>query len=192
MADNVVIRKYSKLTLLNYVIGDDCFIQNVDVILVEGKTTFGNGVEVNVLNETGGREVHITDKLSAHFAYIYSLYRHRPQLIERMKSIIDFYSEKHASDMGEIGYGSMIVNVGYIKNVRMGAYTKITGAMKLKNGVSTATKLRRFISAATLLRKISSFLQNQNRRRHQYFEMFCGSSLSSRSWIFGIRFIVFQ
>lgn len=133
IGDNVVIENIQNY-IANYVIGDDCFIQNVDVILVEGKTTFGNGVEVNVLNETGGREVHITDKLSAHFAYIYSLYRHRPQLIERMKSIIDFYSEKHASDMGEIGYGSMIVNVGYIKNVRMGAYTKITGAMKLKNG----------------------------------------------------------
>jgi len=72
--------------LPNYRIGDNCFIQNVDVLLVEGKTTFGNGVKVNVLNEMGGREVHITDKLSAHFAYIYSLYRHRPKLIEQMKS----------------------------------------------------------------------------------------------------------
>ena len=95
---------------------------------------FGNGVEVNVLNETGGREVLINDKLSAHFAYIYSLYRHRPKLIERMKDITLFYCNKHASDRGEIGENCKILNVGYIKNVRIGPYCNITGAMKLKNG----------------------------------------------------------
>lgn len=133
IGDNVVIENVQNY-IANYTIGDDCFIQNVDVILVDGMTTFGNGVQVNVLNETGGREVHINDKLSAHFAYIYSLYRHRPALIERMKAIIDFYCDKHASDRGLIGTNCKIVNVGYIKNVRIGDHCKITGAMKLKNG----------------------------------------------------------
>lgn len=133
IGDNVVIENVQNY-IANYTIGDNCFIQNVDVILVDGMTTFGNGVQVNVLNETGGREVHINDKLSAHFAYIYSLYRHRPALIERMKAIIDFYCDKHASDRGTIGRNCKIVNVGYIKNVRIGEYCKITGAMKLKNG----------------------------------------------------------
>jgi len=133
VGNNVVIENVQNY-IANYAIGDDCFIQNVDLILVDGHTTFGNGVEVNVLNETGGREVHINDKLSAHFAYIYSLYRHRPVLIERMKAIIDYYCNKHASDRGTIGNGCMIVNVGYIKNVRIGSHTMITGAMKLKNG----------------------------------------------------------
>jgi len=133
IGDNVVIENVQNY-IANYTIGDDCFIQNVDVILVDGMTTFGNGVQVNVLNETGGREVHINDKLSAHFAYIYSLYRHRPELIKRMKAIIDFYCTKHASDRGTIGPHCKIVNVGYIKNVRIGDHCKITGAMKLKNG----------------------------------------------------------
>jgi len=133
IGDNVVIENVQNY-IANYTIGDDCFIQNVDVILVDGMTTFGNGVQVNVLNETGGREVHINDRLSAHFAYIYSLYRHRPELIKRMKAIIDIYCNKHASDRGTIGPHCKIVNVGYIKNVRIGSHCKITGAMKLKNG----------------------------------------------------------
>jgi len=37
-------------------------------------------------------------------------------------------------DRGTIGDYCMIVNVGYIKNVRIGPHCKITGAMKLKNG----------------------------------------------------------
>lgn len=133
VGDNVVVENVQNY-IANYTIGDNCFIQNVDVILVDGMTSFGNGVQVNVLNETGGREVHINDKLSAHFAYIYSLYRHRPQLIEQMRKIIDYYSDKHSSDRGTIGNDCMIVNVGYIKNVRIGPCCMITGAMKLKNG----------------------------------------------------------
>lgn len=133
IGDNVMIENVQNY-IANYTIGDNCFIQNIDVILVDETTTFGNGVQVNVLNETGGREVLITDKLSAHFAYIYSLYRHRPKLIERMKTIIDSYCEKHASDRGTIGNDCKIVNVGYIKNVKIGPHSKITGAMKLKNG----------------------------------------------------------
>ena len=133
IGDNVMIENVQNY-IANYTICDNCFIQNIDVILVDGMTTFGNGVQVNVLNESGGREVHINDKLSAHFAYIYSLYRHRPKLVERMKAIIDYYCDKHASDRGYIGHDCKIVNVGYIKNVRIGAFCKITGAMKLKNG----------------------------------------------------------
>ena len=80
--------------------GNDTFIENVDIILVDGLITFGNGVGLTVLNETGGREVLINDKLSAHQAYILALYRHRPELINRMKAIADYYSNKHASAVG--------------------------------------------------------------------------------------------
>ncbi len=66
-------------------------------MLVEGKATFGNNVEVSVLNETGGREVPIYDGLSASLAYIIALYRHRPALIERLRDMITAYTEGIAS-----------------------------------------------------------------------------------------------
>lgn len=139
IGDNVLIENIQNY-IANYIIEDNCFIQNVDVILTDSKTTFGNGVQVNVLNETGGREVHINDKLTAHFAYIYSLYRHRPVLIEKLKNIIDYYSNKHESDIGIIENDCTILNVGYIKNVKIGPHCKITGAMKLKNGSINSNK----------------------------------------------------
>lgn len=120
--------------IANYIIGDHVFIENVDIILVDGKSRFGNGVEVAVLNETGGREVMIHDRLSAHQAYIMALYRHRPVLIERMKDIIEKYVEENASEMGTIGNHVTIVDSGYIKNVKIGDYCKIEGAGRLKNG----------------------------------------------------------
>ena len=120
--------------IANYEIGNDTFIENVDRILVEGTSTFGNGVEVAVLNETGGREVAINDKLSAHIAYIMALYRHRPVLTARLKEITDFYARKHASDRGRIGDHVTILNTGSIKNVRIGDWCRISGAGRLYNG----------------------------------------------------------
>ena len=120
--------------IANYQIGDYTFIENVDIILVDGRSKFGNGVEVAVLNETGGREVIIYDRLSAHQAYIMALYRHRPILIERLHEMVSQYAEENASEMGAIGNHVTIVDSGYIKNVRVGDYCKIEGASRLKNG----------------------------------------------------------
>ncbi len=120
--------------IANYDIDDSTFIENVDIILTDKKSRFGNAVEVSVLNETGGREVMIHDHLSAHQAYIMALYRHRPLLIERMKALIEAYAETNAADRGTIGKHVTIVNAGYIKNVRIGDYCEIEGAGRLKNG----------------------------------------------------------
>lgn len=133
VGDNCCIENV-KNYIANYEIGAYTFIENVDIILVDKKSRFGNGVEVSVLNETGGREVMIHDRLSAHQAYIMALYRHRPQLIERMKALIEAYADEHASDIGTIGSHVTIVNSGYIKNVRIGDYCEIEGAGRLKNG----------------------------------------------------------
>lgn len=140
IGDNVVIENVQNY-IANYTIGDSCFIQNVDVIYVEGNASFGQGTEVKVLNETGGREVYMTDKLSSHFAYIFSLYRHRPNLIERMKAITDEYCSQKVSDIGRIESNCEIVNVGCIKNVNIGSHCVIQGAMMLKHGtiISNAT-----------------------------------------------------
>lgn len=133
VGDNCCIENV-KNYIANYQIGEHTFIENVDIILVDKRSRFGNGVEVSVLNETGGREVVIHDRLSAHQAYIMALYRHRPALIERMKQIIGEYADEHASETGVIGKHVTIVDAGYIKNVRIGDFCEIEGAGRLKNG----------------------------------------------------------
>ena len=140
IGDNCCIENI-KNYIANYTIGNNVFIENVDIILVDGKSRFGNGVEVAVLNETGGREVYIHDRLSAHQAYFMALYRHRPQLISKMKSIIFNYADENASYIGTIGDNVTIVNAGYIKNVRIGDYCCIEGAGRLKNGSINSCKV---------------------------------------------------
>jgi hypothetical protein len=120
--------------IANYKIGKECIIENVDRIVTDKLSSFGNGTEVSVLNETGGREVLINDKLSAQFAYIMALYRHRSIMIEKMKELVRFYSRKHSSDIGQIGDNVMITNTGLISCVKIGECAKIEGALLLENG----------------------------------------------------------
>ncbi len=120
--------------IANYDIAHDCFIENVDIILCDGPSSFGNGVEVAVLNETGGREVTIHDRLTAHEAYLETFYRHRPKLIEKLKSYAAQRTAECTSSRGTIAEHVTIVDTGYIKNMYVGAYAKVEGAGRLKNG----------------------------------------------------------
>lgn len=133
IGDNALIENVQNY-IANYHIGNNVRIQNIHHLYVEGKTSFGNGVEVSVLNETGGREVMIYDKLSAHFAYILSFYRHRPALIKKLQGMVKSYADEHTSDTGYIGDDVTIVNAGAIINVRIGDCATIEGARHLENG----------------------------------------------------------
>ncbi len=120
--------------IANYRIGRETCIENVNAILVDGKTTFGNGVRVPVMNEGGGREIPIFNELSASLAYILTLYRHRPKMIHEVERLIDEYAERQASEVGYIGDYVRILNCGSIKNVKVGDFAELVGVSRLKNG----------------------------------------------------------
>lgn len=120
--------------IANYTIGSGTFIENVDIILTDGQSSFGNGVQVSVLNETGGCEVMIYDRLSAQLAYLMAFYRHRNALLSRLHDMIGKYVRSVESSVGTIGRNVVIADAGYIKNVRIGDSCKIEGASRLKNG----------------------------------------------------------
>lgn len=120
--------------IANYRIEDDVVIKNCGKINTEGFTSFGNGTQVVVLNETGGRAIKIWDQLSAHQAYIMSLYRHRIKAIRSMEQMIKEYSDSVLSDKGTIGTGSRILSCRHIRNVRIGPYSHIEGAISVNEG----------------------------------------------------------
>ncbi len=156
VGDNCCIENIQNY-IANYEIGHDTFIENVDIILVDGLSRFGNSVEVSVLNETGGREVLISDKLSAHQAYIMALYRHRPELIARMKEITDFYSNKHASATGSIGSHVMILNTGLSRMSALATIATFVVRVVCTTEVSTVTRTRLYISGTALFAIILSY-----------------------------------
>ncbi len=133
IGNNVFIDKVHNY-IANYEICDEAFIENTNIIFVDGKTSFGNGLKVPVMNETGGREIPIFNELSAPLAYILTFYRHRPEMIANIQKMIEDYAESVSSTMGRIGEKVQIVNCGRIKNVWIGDFSSIKGASNLKNG----------------------------------------------------------
>ncbi len=120
--------------IANYKIEENVVIHNITTLAVDGKTSFGNGILVEAINEGGGREIPIYDYLSAHVAYMMSLYRHRPKLVSTLKDMVAGYSRSITSDTGVIGAHSKVLNCNTILNVKTGPYTTVDGAKKLKNG----------------------------------------------------------
>jgi hypothetical protein len=120
--------------IANYKIGDNVVIHNITTLAVDGESTFGNGIKVEAINEGGGRDIPVYDFLSAHVAYIMSLYRHRPRLVTALKNMVHDYAGSVKSSQGVIGSGSKILNTTTLLNIKTGPATFIDGAKKLKNG----------------------------------------------------------
>jgi len=103
-------------------------------LAVEGQSSFGNGTEVAVVNEAGGREISIYDELSAHTAYVMAFYRHRPKVIENLQKMIAHYTASVTSSEGLVAKGAKLINCRIIKNVKIGPSSVIEGVDRLENG----------------------------------------------------------
>jgi len=120
--------------IANYDIQEHVILENIELCLIEGETSFGNGIKVSTLDETGGRGVMIYDKLSAHLAYFLAWYKHRHCLIAELESKITKYAESVKSNRGTIGSYSVIRNCRSIKNVKFGPNSQVLGCTRLENG----------------------------------------------------------
>ena len=133
VGDDCLIENVSNY-IANYSIGHDTVLENVDLVLTDGPCRFGNGVVVSVMNETGGREVKIYDRLSAQIAYVMAMYRHRPELVKALDAMVDDYALKQESSVGSIGSHVTIRNTRFLSGVRVGDYAVLSGVNRLRNG----------------------------------------------------------
>ena len=133
IGNNVYINNINNY-MANYIIEDDVVIDNVDLLAVEGESSFGNGTEVAVVNEAGGREIPIYDHLSAHIAYIMAFYRHRQKVIEKLQKMIADYTASVTSSMGLVAKDAKLINCRIIKNTKIGPSSLIEGVNRLENG----------------------------------------------------------
>jgi carbonic anhydrase/acetyltransferase-like protein (isoleucine patch superfamily) len=132
IGNNVFISQVQNL--VNYNIEDNVIIENTGSLVVNSESTFGNATNIDVLNESGGRELPLFDMLSAQIAYMVVLYRHDKELIAALKSMINEYSQSKKSSTGRIENGVRIQHSTAIRNVNFGAFASITGATLLEDG----------------------------------------------------------
>ncbi len=133
VGDEVMIRKVDQY-IANYIISDYAVIYEVTSLIVEGESSFGNGVKVSVINEGGGREVTMFDSMSAHIAYLQALYRYKPDLMDSLNTLIDAHVKERVSDRAVIGEHAHLFGCGPMRNVAVGPYARIEGVAKLNDG----------------------------------------------------------
>lgn len=132
IGDHVYISEVKNLS--NYIIEGNVAVSNVGSLVVNEESTFGNGTEIEVLNEGGGRELPIFDRLSSQIGYLTVLYRHDKDFTEKMLGIIRDYCKSKLSNRGLIQTGARIQDSLIIRNVLVGSYTTISGASLLEEG----------------------------------------------------------
>jgi len=140
--------------LSNYIVEENVAIYNVGSIAVNGESTFGNGTEIEVLNEGGGRELPIFDRLSAQIGYLTVLYRHDKDFTEKILSLIKEYCESKRSIRGRINTGTRIHDSLIIRNVLVGSHAVISGASLLEEGtIQSCIEAPVFIGAGVTAKK---------------------------------------
>ncbi|MBR6746916.1 MAG: DUF4954 family protein, partial [Muribaculaceae bacterium] len=114
--------------IANCVIDDDVIIRNVGTISCAPNYTFGNGIEIDVLSESGGREVPMYDKLTAQQAWIIAMARNDMDLVNKHKVNIKQYAESQKKSRATIGQGVKIINTRHIDSVNIMPQVTINGA----------------------------------------------------------------
>jgi hypothetical protein len=138
--DDVYIHQV-KNYIANYRVGREAVIECVDTLAVDGRSSFGNGARVSVLNEQGGREIPIYNELSVHAAYLIAFYRHRPALIARLQQLVDEYTRGVTSDTGRVGEGACLSGCRAILNVNVGPHARVEGVYRLREGSINSSRV---------------------------------------------------
>jgi len=132
VGDQVLIENVGFLS--NYFIEDRVVILRTACVEVTGETSFGNGTEVDAINEAGGRGILLYENLSAPVAYLLSIYRHDPELIQKITGMIRQFAEYRKAGTGLIRCGAKISDCQILRNVRIGPSARLSGVTLLENG----------------------------------------------------------
>ncbi|EKV56857.1 hypothetical protein A966_07459 [Brachyspira hampsonii 30446] len=136
---NVYINNVGRF-IENYKIENGVIIENAGSIYMEGKSSFGNGVETSPIMEGDGRSVKIFNRLNSHIAYLVAIYRHKKLMREKINTIIDEYAKQKTRKFGKIKKHAKIINARLIKNSLIDPYTTVENADEISNTTVISTK----------------------------------------------------
>ncbi len=120
--------------LSGYDLEDGACIQDIGLMVAEAGSAFGNGAEVEIVNEAGGRGTVIHNRLTAQVAYLNAMHRHDPGFMEALRKLIDQERAAFTPKRGRVGRAAQIIGCGSIRNVVVGPHAHLEGAGVLENG----------------------------------------------------------
>ena len=133
IGDHVRISRIGSV-LANYIVENDVVILDVAALVAEQGASFGNGVELETINEGGGRVVRIINDLTSQTAYVQGMVRHDSAFSKRLGEIVEVKANEARSPKGRVSSGAKVLHCGTIRNVNIGAKAHVHGAQFLENG----------------------------------------------------------
>jgi hypothetical protein len=142
LGSNVSINNVDLMS--HYIVEDEVILQNINELVTTNYAKFGNGIIkdgedeelriwVEIANEAGGRRIIPFDGMTAGDAWLWSRYRDREKLMDRLKSMTQNAFDSRRGYYGRIGSRSVIKHCRILKDVAIGCDAYIKGSNKLKN-----------------------------------------------------------
>jgi len=130
--------------IAHYIVGDGCILINNDELECSNHAKFGNGIlkegegedvriELDVMNEAGGRSILPFDGMLTADAYLWARHRGDAALMAAFRRMTDALSDPRRGRYGVIGNHSVLKSNGIMKDVAIGDCAYIKGTNKLKN-----------------------------------------------------------
>ena len=132
IGDNCLIENIGNY-INNYIIGEECYISNVNTMETTDGATFGQGNMISVLNEAGDGNVMLFDGLTSQLAALMVNHHKDKELITAMKALIRKEIMESIPDRGTIGFGVKIVNTSEITNTNINDDCEVIGACRLSD-----------------------------------------------------------
>lgn len=127
-------------TLSNYIVSDGALLFNCGIIAAGQKNTFGNGAELPIAIETGGREVKTYAEITVDVAATVATSRADSDFLSKYNDAVDSYIAKIQQAKGIIEEGAQIKNTKEIANSYIGPYAVIENAEIIANSMILSTK----------------------------------------------------
>ena len=117
----------------NYIINAQSVVHNVGSLECSADTTFGNGREISVGIETGGRNVFSFAEITIPIAHLVSTNRNNHKLLEEYDDFIKKYLTACKIGLGIVEKDVIIRNTVEIEDCYIGQATVIDGATLVQN-----------------------------------------------------------
>jgi hypothetical protein len=138
IADNALIREVKLLS--NYWIKEKAVVSNVAEIATRKATAFGNGIELSLAIETGGREVKTYAEITIDVATAIASSRKDKSLLAEYDKLVAEYVSKATSEKGIVCEGAVVKNTAKVLDTFVGPYAVIDNAIMVVNTTILANK----------------------------------------------------
>ncbi len=120
--------------IARYRIANDVLIEDIGIMASEPGSRFGNGIELDTVNEGGGRGTYMFNRLTAQVAYMKAMFRHDPAFVRNLRALAESEVVATTPERGEVERGARVLGCERILNVRIGEFAHVEGPLLLENG----------------------------------------------------------